>query len=235
MNPSTSLSRLARSRGGSPISDLMKRALDNPGLISLAAGFVDAASLPVEATLRAADEVLGDPVEGRRALQYGTTIGDPSFRTRLVRRLEQEEGALPGQFDRVIHRTVVTSGSQQLLYLVAEALLDPGDIVLVESPTYFVFLGLLDARGVRAVGVETDEGGLSLTALEQTLAPDRGRGGTGPGQADLHGQRALEPDRPEPGGGSPRRSGRAGEPMVEAAADLHPGRRGLSRPELLWG
>jgi 2-aminoadipate transaminase len=147
----------------------MKCALDNPGLISLAAGFVDPASLPVDPTRRAVDALLGDPARGRKALQYGTTIGDRSLRERLVRRLEREEDALPGQFDHVIDRTVMTNGSQQLLYLVAEALLDPGDIVLVESPTYFVFMGLIEARGARVIGIETDDGGLSLPALEDTL------------------------------------------------------------------
>lgn len=170
MNPSMSLSHLARDRGGSPISDLMRRALDNPRLISLAAGFVDPLSLPVDPTRRAVDALLSDPERGRKALQYGTTIGDRSLRERLVRRLEQEEDALPGQFDHVVDRTVVTNGSQQLLYLVAEALLDPGDIVLVESPTYFVFMGLIEARGVRVIGVETDDEGLNLDALDATLS-----------------------------------------------------------------
>ena len=73
-------------------------------------------------------------------------------------------------------RVVVTSGSAQLLYLVAEALLDPGDIVLVEAPTYFVFLGVLETRGARAIGVETDEGGMKLDALEATLAGLEARG-----------------------------------------------------------
>ena len=169
MNPPVPLSELARGRGHSPISDLMKRALDNPRLISLAAGFVDNASLPVEATREAVAAILGDPAEARRALQYGTTIGDRSLRARLVRRLEREEGAAEGQFEEALHRTVLTNGSQQLLYLIAEALLDPGDIVLVESPTYFVFMGVLAERGVRVIGVETDEGGLRLDDLEETL------------------------------------------------------------------
>ena len=50
----------------------------------------------------------------------------------------------------------MTTGSQQLLYLIAEALLDPGDIVLVEAPTYFVFLGLLESRGAIALHFCTD-------------------------------------------------------------------------------
>ena len=49
---------------------------------------------------------------------------------------ERNERVAPGTFGEAIARTVVTQGSQQLLALVAEALVDPGDIVLVESPTY---------------------------------------------------------------------------------------------------
>jgi 2-aminoadipate transaminase len=102
-------------------------------------------------------------------LQYGTTIGDESLRSRLLGLLEADEGVEPGRFGSLLPRTVVTTGSQQLLYLIAEALLDPGDIVLVESPTYFVFLGVLESMGARVIGVETDEHGLVPEALDHTL------------------------------------------------------------------
>jgi 2-aminoadipate transaminase len=59
---------------------------------------------------------------------------------------------------------------------VAEALLDPGDIVLCEAPTYFVFLGVIQTRGARAIGIEIDEGGMKLDALEATLAEIEARG-----------------------------------------------------------
>jgi 2-aminoadipate transaminase len=176
MNPQVSLSTASRTTSDPPISDLMQRALATPGLISLAAGFVDDALLPAEATARAAAALLADPAEGRRALQYGTTIGDRALRTLLIARLEQEEGVPPGGFADLLPRTVVTTGSQQLLYLVAEALLDPGDIVLVEAPTYFVFLGVLERHGVQVVGVPTDEQGLRLDALEATLRAIEARG-----------------------------------------------------------
>jgi 2-aminoadipate transaminase len=169
MNPQPQTSALARRTPEPPITDLMQRALANPGLVSLAAGFVDHATLPMEATARAAAALLSDATEGRRALQYGTTRGDLKLRTQLVGLLERNEGVAEGTYRELVHRTVVTAGSQQLLYLLAEALLDPGDIVLVEAPTYFVFLGILASRGARAVGVATDAGGLCLDALEATL------------------------------------------------------------------
>src|SRR5262245_46728191 len=143
MTPTSPLSSLACRAGDSPISDLMARALGAPDLISLAAGFVDQVTLPVDATARAVAAILGDATEGRRALQYGTGPGDREFREQLLRRFEASERVPAGAFDHLLDRLVVTTGSQQLLYLVAEALLDPGDIVLVESPTYFVFMGVL--------------------------------------------------------------------------------------------
>ncbi len=214
------------------ISTLMQEALADPSLISLAAGFVDQESLPNEATAEAAAAILADPVEGKRSLQYGTTIGDVGLRAGALRMLERTERVAPGSFERLLPRVVVTQGSQQLLYLVAEVLLDPGDIVLVESPTYFVFLGVLETRG-RPRHRRADRRGRPA-ARRARVGPrgDRGPRRARPGQADLLDHRALESDRPEPGRGSPRPARRAGEAVVEAADDPRARGRRLSRPHL---
>ena len=73
-------------------------------------------------------------------------------------------------------RLLITSGSQQLLYLTTEALCDEGDIVLVEDPTYFVYLGILQSRGLRARGVRMERDGLDLAHLEKILASLKRRG-----------------------------------------------------------
>jgi 2-aminoadipate transaminase len=164
------LSAAARRTHPSSISHLMQTALENPGIVSLAAGFVDQQSLPVEMVSRAASDLLADPMAGRPALQYGTTIGDLRLRSRLLELIEKCDGHPVGSFKEAVARTVVTTGSAQLIYLVCEALLDPGDIVLVESPTYFVFLGPLATRGARAIGIPIDEHGLQLDRLDATLA-----------------------------------------------------------------
>ncbi len=170
MPPSIPLSSASLRTGDSPISDLMARALASPDIVSLAAGFVDHATLPSEAVAESVAAMLADPVEGKRALQYGTTRGDLRLRRRLIAHLEREENVGEGTFESAIDRTIVTGGSQQLLYLVAEALLDPGDIVLVEAPTYFVFMGLLESMGATVLGIPTDSGGMRIDALESTLA-----------------------------------------------------------------
>jgi 2-aminoadipate transaminase len=176
MTLKTSISAAAARTGAPSISSLMKLALERPEIVSLAAGFVDQRSLPVEATADAAARILGDETTGRASLQYGTTIGDEALRAILVERLEAQHGVPPGTYREAVSRTILTNGSAQLIYLVGEALLDPGDIVIVESPTYFVFLGPLETRGARAVGVPIDEGGLRLDALERTFEAIRDRG-----------------------------------------------------------
>lgn len=163
-------SETARRVKPASISRLMRIALENPGVVSLAAGFVDQASLPTELVGRAVDELLSDPIDGPRALQYGTTIGDAGLRERLVDQMERGDGRRGGDYACAVSRMIVTTGSAQLIYLVCEAILDEGDIVLVESPTYFVFLGPVESRGARAIGVPIDSGGLRLDALEEALS-----------------------------------------------------------------
>ncbi|OJW18617.1 MAG: GntR family transcriptional regulator [Planctomycetales bacterium 71-10] len=179
MTLKTTISEAAARTGAPSISSLMKLALERPEVVSLAAGFVDQQSLPVQATAAAVAQILGDEPAGRAALQYGTTIGDEALRAILVERLEVQHGVPPGTYRKAVGRTVLTTGSAQLIYLVGEALLDPGDIVIVESPTYFVFLGPLETRGARAIRTPIDEGGLRLDALERTFEEIRDRGELG--------------------------------------------------------
>jgi 2-aminoadipate transaminase len=162
-----SLSLRARSAHGQPISELMARALANPRLISLAAGFVDSATLPQAETRQAFQELLSETLAAQQALQYGTTIGYTPLREAILERFQAEEGSHAA--DLHVDRVVLTAGSNQLLHLVTETLLDPGDIVLCSAPSYFVYLGLLRNLGVRAVGVDCDERGILPDALDEQL------------------------------------------------------------------
>jgi 2-aminoadipate transaminase len=167
----------------------MQAALARRRLISLAAGFTDNPSLPVAETRAVLNQILRSPKTGRPALQYGSTAGDPTLRQLTVshlrkldweatRRLSPNRGRrhslASGIFDW--ERLLVTSGSQQLLYLTAEALCDEGDIVLVEDPTYFVFLGILQSRDLRARGVRLERDGVDLAHLEKVLTTLRRTG-----------------------------------------------------------
>jgi 2-aminoadipate transaminase len=166
------LSELARRIGEPSISWLMKLTLERPEVISLAAGFTDNESLPVEDTRELLDEILGSKKSGRTALQYGTSMGDPILRELTALHLQFEDtGRSPKRIADAYTpgRMVVTNGSQQLLYLIAEALCDPGDIILLEDPTYFVFLGITALRGVRCRGIRMMPDGIDLEHLERVL------------------------------------------------------------------
>jgi 2-aminoadipate transaminase len=166
------LSQMGRRTAPPPISWLMQAALSRPGLISLAAGFTDNATLPVEISRTVLNRVLRSPPAGRPALQYGITAGEANLRQLTARHLQQLDwGGTPCPHPQIHswERVIITGGSQQLLYMTLEALCDEGDIVLVEDPTYFVFLSILQSRGLRARGVRLERDGLDLTHLEAVL------------------------------------------------------------------
>ncbi len=161
------LSELARRTPEPPISWLMSLTLGRPRLISLAAGFTDNESLPVTEAAEILRDLLKPGKRAQAALQYGSTAGDPRLRQLTLKRLESLDGESSGfSPDNVI----ITHGSQQLLYMLTEALCDPGDIVLVEDPTYFVYLGILQSHGLRARAVRLTPHGLDVGHLEQVLA-----------------------------------------------------------------
>ncbi|MBN2583845.1 MAG: PLP-dependent aminotransferase family protein [Planctomycetes bacterium] len=154
----------------SPINYLMAVALQRPEIISLAAGFVDNGTLPVDDVLDCCREMFADPVAGRAALQYGTTRGYASLRELLLQRFLDREGCSAKALGVNSDNIVVTSGSQQMLFLVCSVLLDPGDIVLLPRPAYFVFMGTLQVFGARTVGIDMDDEGLRADLLDHRLA-----------------------------------------------------------------
>ena len=152
-----------------PISWLMATALARPNLISLAAGFTDAQTLPVDEVRELMDELLRSPKSGRKGLQYGTTAGDSQLRELTARRVQSLDAAPKSSTAWSPDRLVITNGSQQLLYMVTEALCDPGDIVLVEDPSYFVYLGILQSHALGARGIRMQADGIDLVHLETVL------------------------------------------------------------------
>jgi 2-aminoadipate transaminase len=145
------LSRRLAGTESSPVRDILEVAA-RPDIISLAGGLPAPDTFDVAGLRAAFDEVLSGP-DAVRALQYSTTEGDPALRERLAAFLATS--GLPTAADELL----ITTGSQQALGLVAAALLDPGDAVLVENPTYLAALqsfGLADARAIPIPG--DDEG-----------------------------------------------------------------------------
>lgn len=145
--PAPLAARLAGVRS-SPVRDLLALTR-RPDVVSFAGGLPAADGFDLEGLRAAFDEALTD----RATLQYGTTEGDPGLREMLAARLAAR--GVPCEADDLI----VTSGSQQGLTLLATVLLEPGDTVLVEDPSYLAALQAFTLAGSRLTAVPTDDGG----------------------------------------------------------------------------
>jgi 2-aminoadipate transaminase len=160
----------------------MEQGISNPDIISLAAGLVDQESLPRDEIAQAIELIWKDPGRAREALQYGTTPGSHALRERIADRIRTmdrkalaDSPILRERHPATAGRMILGTGSQQLLYILAEVLIDPGDIVLASVPGYFVYMGGLASFGAKIIPIPTDEGGLRLPSLERALERlDRG-------------------------------------------------------------
>ena len=164
-----SLSAKAARTHEQPITYLIATAMANPGLINLAAGLVDADTLPIEETAAACKAILSDPVRAKQALQYDTTVGLSELRQLCLKHIEDMEGKPALSMGLRPQDVLVTTGSQQALYLTAEALLDPGDIVIAANPSYFVYTGTLGSFGANVIGAPMTDDGLDIDAVEKIL------------------------------------------------------------------
>jgi 2-aminoadipate transaminase len=153
-----------------PISYFMQQAVENPDLISLAAGLVDPLSLPASETRQAVSALLAQPVQAQASLQYGTTHGYMPLRERLLTRTCSLDGLSPRDLSLTANDVIITSGSQQLLYILSEMLLNPGDLVITEAPSYFVYQGTLSSMGVDTMAVPMDDDGMDTDALAEMLS-----------------------------------------------------------------
>ncbi|WFB07824.1 PLP-dependent aminotransferase family protein [Streptomyces sp. LX-29] len=158
------LAARATSVAGSPVRDILALTA-RPEVISFAGGLPAPELFDADGIADAFRHVLA--AGPREALQYSTTEGDPALRAVTAARLTSR--GLPTGADDLL----VTTGSQQALTLLAAALLEPGDTVLVESPTYLAALQCFGLAGARVVPVPCDEQGLDPWALEELTARER--------------------------------------------------------------
>jgi 2-aminoadipate transaminase len=172
-NPSTSpplaLSVKAKRTKEAPISARIAAAVANPDLISLAAGLVDPLTLPVEECAQITQRLFSDRGRGQVVLQYDTTLGLEPLRHQVLAHVEAMEGVSSSAFGVTADDVVITTGSQQALYLIGDVLLDPGDIVVAANPSYFVFTGTLASLGASVLPVSVDEQGMDVEAVAKLL------------------------------------------------------------------
>jgi len=146
--------------GSSAIRELLKLT-EQPDIISFAGGLPAPEVFPVEAFASACERVLHE--NGAKALQYGTTEGIRSLRELIMRHTARYG------IEITPDNIMITSGSQQALDLLGKILINPGDRILVESPTYLGALQAWSAYGAEYVTVPMDEHGMVTNELEEAL------------------------------------------------------------------
>ena len=144
----------------SAIRELLKFT-ENPDVISFAGGMPAPEVFPIEKFKEACLTVLDQ--NGPASLQYGSTDGYAPLRE-MIARYSARYG-----INVTIDNILITSGSQQALDLLGKILINPGDGVLVESPTYVGALQAWRAYGAEFVPVPTDEDGMMTSKLESCL------------------------------------------------------------------
>lgn len=144
----------------SAIRELLKLT-EKPDIISFAGGLPAPEVFPVQEVEEACQRVLRE--EGARALQYSTTEGHLPLREMIARHTSRYG------IDVLPENILITSGSQQALDLLGKIFINPGDRVLVESPTYLGALQAWNAYGAEYVAVPSDEHGMLTESLEDAL------------------------------------------------------------------
>ncbi|MDI1274373.1 PLP-dependent aminotransferase family protein [Polaromonas sp.] len=145
----------------SAIRELFK-LLGKPGIISFAGGFPDSAMFDVAGIQEAANKALTE--EPGAALQYGATEGYNPLREQLAAFMATKGVSVAPD------GLIVTTGSQQALDLLGKTMIDPGDKVIVEGPTFLATIQCFRLYGADLVSAPVDANGVDTDALEKLMA-----------------------------------------------------------------
>ena len=132
-------------------------------IISFAAGLPNPDLFPVSVFEKATDITL--ETNGKIALQYGSTRGIPELREVIAQSYKEKD-------DLDIHpdQIIITNGSQQGLDLLGKVLINEGDVVATENPTYLAAIQAFSLYQPRFVGIDLENDGLNIAELKETIA-----------------------------------------------------------------
>ena len=150
---------------GSVIRELLKLT-EQPDIISFGGGLPSPDSFPVEKIQEITDSILGSSL-ATKVLQYSTTEGLVDLREWIAGYVK-ERGISANHSD-----VLILSGSQQGIELVSKVMLNPGDVVLVERPTYLTAINVFKAYQADIRSVESDEFGIIPEKLEEAIIANK--------------------------------------------------------------
>jgi len=152
------LSNTTRTMKSSMIRELVASTRDIEGLISFAGGFPSPRTFPRETLSKLYADVVAN--DGMSVLQYGASEGDPLLKKQLM----HWEG-----YDMDPNRMLITAGSTNAIYYFTRALVDPGDVVICEAPSFLGSLVAFEALGADLQGVPLDLEGIDLNRLQEKV------------------------------------------------------------------
>ena len=139
-----------------------------PEIVSLAGGMPNLSAIPMDMMAGIVEKLIRE--HGQEALQYGSGQGHPQLREQICDVMALE--GIKANPDDVL----ITTGSQQALDLISRIFIDPGDVVLVEAPSYVGALGTFAQYEASVVHVEMDQNGLIPESLRQAIRTLRYQG-----------------------------------------------------------
>lgn len=149
-------SSAARKTRPSPVRELLK-VIKQPGMISFAGGMPAPEVFPIDQFSEGSEKLVS---EGTSLLQYGTTEGYDPLRSFLAKWTAPRMGREVG-----LDEILLTTGSQQVLDLFAWAMIDPGDVAIVEAPSYMAALTAFYNHGADFASVPVDGEGMVVSEL----------------------------------------------------------------------
>jgi len=150
----------------SEIREILKYAQD-PKMISFGGGMPSPHSFPVKIVKKIADDILKK--HGAQALQYGPTDGIKQLKESLIKRMKKK--GVKCNEDEIL----ITTGSQQALDLVPKILINPGDFIVVECPSYIGALVAFRAYQPNFISISMDDHGMNTYELEEKIKEHKGK------------------------------------------------------------
>ena len=146
----------------SAIREILKIVAANPSIISLSTGSPSSEAIPVEQIHEISEKIFRE--RGIESLQYSVTEGYAPLREVTKQRLHDVF-----HIDTDNDDVIITTGGQQGLYITPEVLINRGDTVIVESPSFVSGIIAMKSNGANVVGIEMDEEGIRMDLLEEAV------------------------------------------------------------------
>lgn len=156
--------RMAYMQTTSDVIRYLFESMTDPETISFGGGAPAREALPVETVHEIASQVLTREGRGVQALQYGNPMGIADLRQAVIDRLLEPKGLQAG-----LENIIIVAGGIESLNLVSQLYLEPGDIILVESPTFVHAVQVFKMFQARCIACETDDHGLVLEDVEAKI------------------------------------------------------------------